>query len=136
MAAVPDAQAYACFTPSFSANCSWKVFTNLPLVLVRVPEVITSFRLLSSSAPNVRPDESWSDGSWIIVLARVVAKLSLVLAFCGCGCGWAAIGKVFFGLSQPAIGSRDKDVPEALARLSFSMFPGRALPGSWGIRRY
>ncbi len=48
-AAVPDAQAYTCFTPSLSANSCSSFFTNLPFVLVRVPLAITSDRLVSSS---------------------------------------------------------------------------------------
>ena len=57
-AAEPDAHAITCFTPSISASARSKRATRVPLVLLSVPDAMTSERSASSSAPSVRPDAS------------------------------------------------------------------------------
>src|SRR4051794_2964209 len=62
-AAVPEAQATTCSTPSMSATAASKRLVNSPLVAVSVPLSSTARRASSSSGPNERPLASWSEGS-------------------------------------------------------------------------
>ncbi len=63
-AAVPDAHAQANLAPSFSAKRVSSALVNLPLVLVNVPLASASVTAAISSAPSVRPEASWSEGSF------------------------------------------------------------------------
>src|SRR5262249_52861975 len=69
-AAVPDAQACTYRRPRWPAKRVSSVLTKRPFVLVRVPVRIASATAATSSSPSVRPEASWSDGSFRIGSSR------------------------------------------------------------------
>src|SRR5262249_16748939 len=62
IAAVPEVTARACRVPCSSAKAASKAFTWVPLVQLRVPELMTARRSANSSSPRSRPLGSVSDG--------------------------------------------------------------------------
>ena len=63
IAAEPEVQAKACFTPIIAANSSCSSRTWSPLVAVRQPESSASLRKASSVPSKLRPEAAWSLGS-------------------------------------------------------------------------
>jgi hypothetical protein len=61
-AAVPDEQGTTKLVPNRAATSASSAGVWGPFVAVSVPDAITSPSSVSSSAPNERPEASWSDG--------------------------------------------------------------------------
>ncbi len=66
-AALPEAQAMTCCTPSISASAASSALVWAPFVAVSTPLWMTSVNAAISSGPKDRPLASWSDGNRIWV---------------------------------------------------------------------